>query len=174
MEVILVKYDSKKHLAGFLHVCGGDPRRYVVFIQVAMFSPRMWRWSYSASDCWSNPAVFSTYVEVIPWGWLAWKQSTSFLHVCGGDPTICDDDDVDEAFSPRMWRWSLWRSLGWRFKEVFSTYVEVILDWHIEFNPLWSFLHVCGGDPEMTVTASFSNKFSPRMWRWSCVNSWNF
>ena len=49
--------------------------------------------------------------------------------------------------------------------QVFSTYVEVILDGLINLSKLKGFLHVCGGDPALEKAKSYQEKFSPRMWR---------
>ena len=48
---------------------------------------------------------------------------------------------------------------------VFSTYVEVILHQSGKLNRQFGFLHVCGGDPDVTGDTLTSAKFSPRMWR---------
>ena len=69
---------------------------------------------------------------------------------------------------------------------VFSTYVEVILDWSILGAVFASILHVCGGDPIPPIrlraskscilhvcggdpyrlaNCNDSSKYSPRMWR---------
>ena len=55
----------------------------------------------------ADQAVFSTYVEVIPPVQNFTPTLISILHVCGGDP----------QFDHNVYKW----------KEVFSTYVEVIL-----------------------------------------------
>ena len=48
---------------------------------------------------------------------------------------------------------------------VFSTYVEVILMAKHDKLNLTSFLHVCGGDPDINKIRKDVLKFSPRMWR---------
>ena len=50
-------------------------------------------------------------------------------------------------------------------EQVFSTYVEVILNatWLTLTNS--GFLHVCGGDPCLIILAVAPLPFSPRMWR---------
>ena len=91
-------------------------------------------------------------------------------------------------FSPRMWRWSWWLAGLIRLIKVFSTYVEVIPIDAAIIVLMFSFLHVCGGDPWsfesdwrwqkffstyvevilLEIDCFFgSNGFSPRMWRWS-------
>ena len=53
--------------------------------------------------------------------------------------------------------------------EVFSTYVEVIL----EMNDIKilgrSILHVCGGDPKIAVNRNLLVMYSPRMWRYCYI-----
>ena len=74
-------------------------------------------------------------------------------------------------FSPRMWRWSQCKKCARWFRWVFSTYVEVILASNITALSLSSFLHVCGGDPRWFCNTGKSITFSPRMWRWSYLQS---
>ena len=133
----------------FLHVCGGDPKILRSWYVLHMFSPRMWRWSCLAFITIRILVVFSTYVEVIPilsnfrgWGW-------SFLHVCGGDPGRRACLTLQTAFSPRMWRWSQDEKNYDVLVNVFSTYVEVILESRTIHQWCLGFLHVCGGDPHM-------------------------
>ena len=111
--------------------------------------------------------VFSTYVEVIPDTTQLLLMLTGFLHVCGGDPDGTANSGEASAFSPRMWRWSCDYDSYSPTSCVFSTYVEVILSgmyfWHVNRR----FLHVCGGDPNMSIFHGTAILFSPRMWRWS-------
>ena len=70
-----------------------------------------------------------------------------------------------------MWRWSCGGSKTIRSNVVFSTYVEVILEpTGFQHNP-WSILHVCGGDPKRVIATQTDIQYSPRMWRWSCINA---
>ena len=46
-----------------------------------------------------------------------------------------------------MWRWSHAYDQAKQEKEVFSTYVEVILGFPLTTSNAYSILHVCGGDP---------------------------
>ena len=66
-----------------------------------------------------------------------------------------------------MWRWSWLWALFQTSKWVFSTYVEVILVMSSSAEMMSGFLHVCGGDPATYLRNLISNRFSPRMWRWS-------
>ena len=131
----------------------------------------MWRWSWSRQggngsrgvfstyvevilpffkSCAFCFVVFSTYVEVIPKKVRLSKHLSSFLHVCGGDPTS---------------------SMSLFFKaEVFSTYVEVILVLCTVSISWRGFLHVCGGDPLWWFLIIIQRQFSPRMWRWSWLS----
>ena len=89
------------------------------------------------------------------------------LHVCGGDPGIPSSSAFWMMYSPRMWRWSWFRHQYRGIKNVFSTYVEVILIL-ISWNDITlGILHVCGGDPEPGKLIIMNAKYSPRMWRWS-------
>ena len=74
---------------------------------------------------------------------ITWAMS--FLHVCGGDPNLFN------ALTDKI--------------EVFSTYVEVILQDFGITRIADRFLHVCGGDPEYIRVYREAQKFSPRMWR---------
>ena len=49
-------------------------------------------------------AVFSTYVEVIPFFLLIFLISVCVLHVCGGDPVYVGLNFHLCTCSPRMWR----------------------------------------------------------------------
>ena len=91
--------------------------------------------------------VFSTYVEVIPLPKSSSIIMVSFLHVCGGDPSVC--------------------LISVLIVSVFSTYVEVIPGMLLIPQYYPCFLHVCGGDPNNGNSYSWSEWFSPRMWRWS-------
>ena len=68
----------------------------------------MWRWSLKSDDFKIANAVFSTYVEVILAERVKTFNKKSILHVCGGDPGLYTVKEEK--------------------KEVFSTYVEVILN----------------------------------------------
>ena len=176
VEVILELFTWPKALAGFLHVCGGDPTHSLGLTNHLPFSPRMWRWSWKLSIRFQKTQVFSTYVEVILNSKLSINVLPGFLHVCGGDPHVITDYLKHNKFSPRMWRWSwFWRTVFF-YRQVFSTYVEVIPARTLIPTFSRSFLHVCGGDPTDEVLAPVSEAFSPRMWRWSYYASidWGF
>ena len=147
VEVILLLFRLVSYQYSFLHVCGGDPifETYIAF--ALWFSPRMWRWSWNIGDVIVSEKVFSTYVEVILFGYRTPVDAVCFLHVCGGDP----------AFAETLLESTI----------VFSTYVEVILSYGNLGLWLWCFLHVCGGDPYIAFAVWSKNRFSPRMWRWS-------
>ena len=66
-----------------------------------------------------------------------------------------------------MWRWSYEIAMRSRLKDIFSTYVEVILVTVLERLRALNFLHVCGGDPGRIRGMTDELEFSPRMWRWS-------
>ena len=67
-----------------------------------------------------------------------------------------------------MWRWSWCTPIPVRLELIFSTYVEVILGFRLTRLRAIHFLHVCGGDPQISAKNYNVNRFSPRMWRWSC------
>ena len=71
------------------------------------------------------------------------------------------------VYSPRMWRWSQKDSDWLALRQVFSTYVEVILTAVLPPNCPRSILHVCGGDPIVLILRDAKCLYSPRMWRWS-------
>ena len=50
-------------------------------------------------------------------------------------------------------------------KEVFSTYVEVILQCGPSLIMQLGILHVCGGDPVDAQATEAPKAYSPRMWR---------
>ena len=130
-----------------LHVCGGDPAATSAFGAVKGYSPRMWRWSSIIRGNNLIIPVFSTYVEVIPIQLFSSNVANCILHVCGGDPWVCVTLPV--------------------LSIVFSTYVEVIPYGRKRDEALYSILHVCGGDPAERISISTTNRYSPRMWRWS-------
>ena len=128
--------------AGILHVCGDDP--------------------ITSTSEGQEILVFSTYVEMILATQLTLQLKASILHiviqiiklqsilhVCGDDPSK-----------------SLLLS---NFLAVFSTYVEMILDYTIEYNGKTSILHVCWDDPCTWIRCSNVVVYSPRMWRWSSL-----
>ena len=148
VEVIPSCWSFWTVILSILHVCGGDPDEEPSSSFDALYSPRMWRWSYTPCPLKVWQRVFSTYVEVILIPTMGRNQVASILHVCGGDPQhICKCSDK-AWYSPRMWRWSLKRARRQQMEKVFSTYVEVILKIcsFVAFG--WCILHVCGGDPE--------------------------
>ena len=167
VEVILCRWIQKPYYCSILHVCGGDPFSAQVYYSFKLYSPRMWRWSLIRPWCSCLNSVFSTYVEVIlsfePASW----SKLSILHVCGGDPGHGRKSWVKLLYSPRMWRWSFFQLARMHDKMVFSTYVEVIPNSTNSTNYCTSILHVCGGDPIVSLKVSFNSLYSPRMWRWS-------
>ena len=167
MEVILIASLANSRNWGFLHVCGGDPETSIFIYDDSQFSPRMWRWSSLLKTAGHYHQVFSTYVEVILFGFVRLFHTICFLHVCGGDPLPSNLMSFISKFSPRMWRWSTDAVLAAMQVIVFSTYVEVILRLRCIFNSLVCFLHVCGGDPTTRYKLLIWYLFSPRMWRWS-------
>ena len=145
--MILIVFDPKLYPRCILHVCGDDPKQNSISFEVAVYSPRMWRWSYHSLTCESHRLVFSTYVEMILKLFSFIIKNFSILHVCGDDPQQCCWCNYWTWYSPRMWRWSCWLD-QWRWLlQVFSTYVEMILYRGDTFIDLGSILHVCGDDP---------------------------
>ena len=69
----------------------------------------------------------------------------NFLHVCGGVSAKYLDEDVEHAFSPRMWRCFLSLIEPRQLPNIFSTYVEVFLLPDTVERCRKYFLHVCGG-----------------------------
>ena len=106
VEVILKVLPSLMTSFSILHVCGGDPNHVCCVYCLKLYSPRVWRWSWRVHYVWSVETVFSTCVEVILRKKLQELQSTSILHVCGGDPYGEEEQVVLEGYSPRVWRWS--------------------------------------------------------------------
>ena len=153
--------------SGILHVCGGDPVNVVDCITTILYSPRMWRWSWVVQKAQPYLLVFSTYVEVIPTRSIKIIRGISILHVCGGDPSNAISTASGDLYSPRMWRWSHKCPLEMRSRNVFSTYVEVILPLMPSPARFFGILHVCGGDPKPRLPSWSTVMYSPRMWRWS-------
>ena len=106
VEVIPRVAVNYRYNFGILHVCGGDPPIIALFEIAFWYSPRMWRWSYLPMHCHHLSSVFSTYVEVILLHNNKLEQKKSILHVCGGDPEDYSNEDKNDSYSPRMWRWS--------------------------------------------------------------------
>ena len=46
VEVILPNSQSMRYISSILHVCGGDPIVMSQYLNMALYSPRMWRWSH--------------------------------------------------------------------------------------------------------------------------------
>ena len=145
IPIILTKLSKKQCI---LHVCGGDPYQSTSMAAYHKYSPRMWRWSWWQLLVHTRSLVFSTYVEVILFLLISYVCAKCILHVCGGDPFTIKQRKFHFAYSPRMWRWSShYQSLGYE-NEVFSTYVEVILNFFVMDYISYRILHVCGGDPQ--------------------------
>ena len=108
-------------------MCGGDPLSQAINQVEQKYSPRVWRWSLLSDSEAAWKTVFSTCVEVIPSSFKSGQLNFSILHVCGGDPKVLDDKQIEEAYSPRVWRWSHPKMDSWALNAVFSTCVEVIL-----------------------------------------------
>ena len=106
-------------------------------------------------------------MEVILTETLLQGDCLNFLHVCGGDPKSPLFLKNINQFSPRMWRWSASKRRKFCSRNIFSTYVEVILAKKQNQPKLKHFLHVCGGDPTFGYVHIYNPLFSPRMWRWS-------
>ena len=147
VEVILSQWICGADSSSILHVCGGDPVVGVPWLSRNSYSPRMWRWSYAATQCFLKWLVFSTYVEVILYPSTGHGKNVGILHVCGGDPKSGDRRFLSIKYSPRMWRWSRDQRHLFHGQRVFSTYVEVILKIKEEAESSKGILHVCGGDP---------------------------
>ena len=138
---------------------------------LGLYSPRMWRWSSRLLCPRTFLTVFSTYVEVIPSCESRGAEDASILHVCGGDPIAKTIFNKSNWYSPRMWRWSSpfhFTPISWG---VFSTYVEVIPLRLCFIHVKCSILHVCGGDPFKLISENGFHWYSPRMWRWSLLQS---
>ena len=169
VEVILRVAFYGFHQGSILHVCGGDPKLFILFGAISSYSPRMWRWSLFGMNFWPVKYVFSTYVEVILSARLGRLFAICILHVCGGDPYYDSVKALQEQYSPRMWRWSPFVFLIDIIRVVFSTYVEVILEKLLQQRKAFCILHVCGGDPVCNLPLRPRIQYSPRMWRWSSI-----
>ena len=145
--MILTRCWLAKGVNCILHVCGDDPRTMNRTDNRDMYSPRMWRWSPVTMLSNNNFFVFSTYVEMIPHLKNLTDPAQSILHVCGDDPVAGARLDDKIKYSPRMWRWSFKSYVWYSNLFVFSTYVEMILNYIIIKNITSSILHVCGDDP---------------------------
>ncbi len=77
--------------------------------------------------------------------------------------------ETNTKYSPRMWRWSQVQLNVLGSIKVFSTYVEVILQWNTSGASMRCILHVCGGDPNWHWVGLTYHRYSPRMWRWSYI-----
>ena len=126
VEVILKALKRLRDKNSILHVCGGDPSKWLNSWMITPYSPRMWRWSRSRPKINIRELVFSTYVEVIPSLTFFLVSNVCILHVCGGDPILSSFSLALLMYSPRMWRWSLQSVICVSYFLVFSTYVEVI------------------------------------------------
>ena len=150
-----------------LHVCGDDPISVEVKLFKILWSPRMWRWSWSTKRNSFEVGVISTYVEMIPTLISVAKVSKSDLHVCGDDPMMVLYLLILVQWSPRMWRWSSFTIVSEPLLSVISTYVEMILVLRPWLAISFRDLHVCGDDPHTLGKFGCLGWWSPRMWRWS-------
>ena len=109
-------------------------------------------------------------MEVIPNFTVDDNSGVGILHVCGGHPKRTGVLVGGHQYSPRMWRSSYADLQPQSTFQVFSTYVEVIL-FAAEFGTVCAgILHVCGGHPLANVVGVCMSKYSPRMWRSSCIS----
>ena len=114
-----------------------------------------------------HSGVFSTYVEMILRCENILRCATCVLHVCGDDPKLWLNCILPNPCSPRMWRWSYLIVLPDQHDIVFSTYVEMILNFRDLLFRNICVLHVCGDDPMQWFWRLTVHLCSPRMWRWS-------
>ena len=111
VEVILMKLRHWCKYFRILHVCGGDPRTTNKDSPADAYSPRVWRWSYLSVRTSRPMLVFSTCVEVILHGKPMKHVLNRILHVCGGDPQALRCLEQQELYSPRVWRWSPFKTV---------------------------------------------------------------
>ena len=150
-----------------LHVCGGDPLFEGLRCWRYLYSPHMWRWSWSLLGISTSAYVFSTHVEVIPFLSFLAVQKDCILHTCGGDPWIDNFMIHFKKYSPHMWRWSYMQTAYHVQNNVFSTHVEVIPIFQTIQKQIRCILHTCGGDPLAACPLIQLTRYSPHMWRWS-------
>ena len=86
VEMILAGAALLWLLRRILHVCGDDPKQNTISFEIAVYSPRMWRWSQLTDALKDSLSVFSTYVEMILVIYTIFIFVWSILHVCGDDP----------------------------------------------------------------------------------------
>ena len=169
VEMILFCWSPTMIVLCILHVCGDDPNPISKYPEAHKYSPRMWRWSLQIKWTLWLLFVFSTYVEMIPPTHFVLDPIQGILHVCGDDPSNHYFLGLCTRYSPRMWRWSLVEIAINLNKNVFSTYVEMILVAKWTPTRIICILHVCGDDPNSQVNQSINQVYSPRMWRWSSL-----
>ena len=124
----------------------------------------MWRCFHRYFDCLESGQIFSTYVEVFLLLIRLKVLPKYFLHVCGGVSEWFRDENLQDSFSPRMWRCFSCAYVARYVTKIFSTYVEVFLRSVAGMENRLYFLHVCGG---VSAAYGFDMRvygFSPRMW----------
>ena len=165
VEVFLNAPILTKTFFNFLHVCGGVSAFQPIFPDNQTFSPRMWRCFFGRLKVVLPSPIFSTYVEVFPRPHPVNTLLINFLHVCGGVSEWFRDENLQDSFSPRMWRCFRSSNCDRVDYGIFSTYVEVFL--HLFDRPVCvtHFLHVCGGVSTYQALHHGWREFSPRMWR---------
>ena len=129
------------------------------------FSPRMWR-CFLLSDC--PPClieVFSTHVEMFPAQLFFPDQHAGFLHACGDVSCFPLRLYAAMQFSPRMWRCFFDLRVPHLVQLVFSTHVEMFLQYDHKYHTVERFLHACGDVSPLCSVKSVIMQFSPRMWR---------
>ncbi len=104
VEVFLSLEYLHQLISNFLHVCGGVSKRINEGLTVFLFSPRMWRCFPLQRPLRLRLSIFSTYVEVFLKTSRINGCATDFLHVCGGVSALKSIADIENTFSPRMWR----------------------------------------------------------------------
>ena len=92
-----------------------------------------------------TPLVFSTSVEVFPWFTVFAHTDASLLHVRGGVSGSMVGDSSQVSSSPRPWRCFQGVILRFCHGFVFSTSVEVFLEFAISLVASMGLLHVRGG-----------------------------
>ncbi len=110
-------------------------------------------------------SVFSTHVEVFLQHDGSFVGRIGLLHACGGVSQRRAYHKYLIQSSPRMWRCFHIKNKIFILERVFSTHVEVFLEFNQLKEALKGLLHACGGVSFNGCLIFISPKSSPRMWR---------
>ena len=171
----------------FPHGCGDGPGLIAELRGGVRFSPRVWGWSVQRLRFQQRLIVFPTGVGMVrsrdprggrrpgfphgcgdgPRPARQLCRPSRFPHGCGDGPLIEPFAFTDDAFSPRVWGWSVSPAAAEVDLIVFPTGVGMVRTRLFSMTTARGFPHGCGDGPATESARARAFEFSPRVWGWS-------